>query len=505
MLLESLRHKLLVSCQPVTDGPMDTAEAVLGFALAAEAGGAAALRLESVAYVAAVRPHTRLPIFGIVKRDLPDSPVRITPFLHDVANLADAGADVIAFDATQRIRPVPVPDLVAAIHERGKIAMADCSSLADAQAALAAGADCIGTTLSGYVGESIPEDPDFALITAMRALTPHVIAEGRIKTPAQAEEALRRGAHLVVVGSAITRTEHITGWYAEALARTARGLDATILALDIGGTKSMAALVRNGEIRDERRIATVPEAGPEAWIKALRDAVAPWAGQYQAVGAALTGIVEDGVWSALNSATLPIPQHFPVEERLGAAFGCPAFAVNDAQAAAWHEYVRGAGAREDMVFLTISTGIGGGIVLGGRLLPGLAGHYGILRGPSPDPTQPLEDSLSGRWMARRAGDAGHPGDAADVFAAASKGADWALAILEDSARGVALLCQDIQLSLDPRRIVIGGGIGLASGYLDRVRANLPDLGSRLRPRVVAAQGGPHAGVLGAADLARKLI
>lgn len=505
MLLDPLKHLLLVSCQPVTGGPMDTAENVVGFARAAEAGGAAALRIESAAYLRAVRPVTRLPIVGIVKRDLDDSPVRITPFLSDVEDLADAGADIIAVDATQRVRPVPVATLIAAIHARGRLAMADCSSLEDARAALAAGADCVGTTLSGYVGEAVPDEPDFELITRMRELTPYVIAEGRIKSTEQAAEALRRGAHMVVVGSAITRTEHITQWYVDALRRVRQGADATLLAIDIGGTKCLAALVAGGVVVDEVQIATDPMAGPDRWIAALAEATAAWRGRYAALGAAVTGIVDDGHWSALNKATLPIPDAYPLKARLGAAFGVPVVAVNDAQAAAWHEYRHGAGAGEDTVFLTISTGIGGGVVLNGRLLGGISGHFGILRGPSSDPAQPLENDVSGRWMARRAEAAGHAVDAAGVFRAAAGGAAWAEEILNVSARRVALLCQDIQLGFDPRRIVIGGGIGLAPGYLERVEAQLPDLGRRLRPLLVAAKGGRHAGVLGAADLVRNLL
>ena len=77
----------------------------------------------------------------------------------------------------------------------------------------------------------------------------------------------------------------------------------------------------------------------------------------------------------------------------------------------------------------------------------------------------------------------------------------ATAIVTASAQKVALLCQDIQLTLDPVRIVIGGGIGLAPGYLDQVRALLPDLGARLKPQIVPALCGRHAGAIGAADLA----
>lgn len=480
---------------------MDNAEAVVGFALAAEAGGAAALRIESVAYVAAVRPATTLPIIGIVKRDLDDSPVRITPYVEDAASLCAAGADIVAFDATDRVRPAAIADLVATIHAHGKLAMADCSSIADARAALAAGVDCIGSTLSGYVGGPVPDNPDFPLITEMRALTPYVIAEGRIKTLDDAAEALRRGALSVVVGSAITRTEHVTEWFARRVSGTARALDETVLAIDIGGTKILAALVRNGEVLEELQVGTDRERGPDHWIAELAVATAAWRERYAAVGCAVTGFVEAGAWSPLNKATLSIPPGYPLVERLTRHFNAPAFASNDAQAAAWGEFQHGAGARQDMVFLTISTGIGGGIVVNGRLLGGLAGHYGILRAPSADKSRPIEDEVSGRWIAEQAAGSGHHGDAASVFAAARSGAAWAETIIRASAGKVALLCQDIQLTLDPRRIVIGGGIGMAETYLDRVRAALPDLGPRCKPMIVPALCGRHAGAIGVADLA----
>ena len=109
---KALDKGLIVSCQPVKGGAMDRAEMVVGFALAALDGGAAALRIESAEYVAAVRAASDRPIIGLVKRDLDDSPVRITPFIEDVDALADAGADIIAYDATQRPRPLSTRMLV---------------------------------------------------------------------------------------------------------------------------------------------------------------------------------------------------------------------------------------------------------------------------------------------------------------------------------------------------------------------------------------------------------
>lgn len=196
---------------------MDRTEIVVGFALAAVAGGAAALRIEGAANVRAVRAATSLPVIGLIKRAEPDTPVLITPLLQDVADLAAAGADIIAFDATLRPRPVPVPTLIVAIHGAGCQSMADCASLADAAGAAEAGASVIGTTLSGYLGGPVPEEPDLDLVHQAVALGRPVFAEGRYRTLAQVQAARHAGAAAVVVGSAITRPEHITSWFVEAV------------------------------------------------------------------------------------------------------------------------------------------------------------------------------------------------------------------------------------------------------------------------------------------------
>nr|WP_234908004.1 putative N-acetylmannosamine-6-phosphate 2-epimerase [Ensifer canadensis] len=211
---------MIVSCQPVKGGVMDNAAMVVGFALAALNGGAAALRIESADYVRVVRQATDRPIIGLVKRDLTTSPVRITPLIEDVDALAAAGADIIAYDATQRTRPVETRRLIERIKTTGKIAMADCSVSSDAEQALREGAEIVGSTLAGYTGPVEPTEPDFALIAAMRKLTPFVVAEGCVRTPEQASQALRVGAFTVVVGSAITRPEHVTSWFRTALDET---------------------------------------------------------------------------------------------------------------------------------------------------------------------------------------------------------------------------------------------------------------------------------------------
>lgn len=502
---DDLRQGLIVSCQPVPDGPTDTPAFVIGFAQAAVAAGACAIRIESLRYVAAVRAAVSAPIIGIVKRDLDDSPVRITPFVADVEALADAGADIIAFDATDRARPETVTALVAAIRAKGRLAMADCSSLDDARRALDLGVDFVGTTLSGYVAGPVQEKPDFALIAAMAKLTPYVIAEGRLKTPGDATAAAEAGAFAVVVGSAITRTEHATAWFLDAVRRGyAAQPKGRVLAIDLGGTKTLVALIDGAEVLKAATIATRCEAGPQSWLEAAR-AEAQGLQPAIAVGIAVTGFVRDGAWSAINAQTLAIPDDFPLVETAASLFGdLRTIAFNDAQAAAWGEYRHGAGQGSDsMAFLTISTGVGRGIVLSWRLLSGLTGHFGQMGAATGD--NPVEDRLSGRWIAAEARRAGDDVDAKAVFAAAATGKTWASAIIEGCATGVAGLCRDIKMALDVELIVIGGGVGLAPGFLPLVCEFARAEPACLRARIVPAALGSRAGIIGIADLAAASI
>ena len=221
MNLSELKNALVVSCQPVPGSPMDRQDIIVAMAGAAVAAGARGLRIEGVDNVRAVTAAIRdVPVIGIVKRDLDDSPVRITPYLQDVHALIDAGAAVIAFDGTDRRRPVAVAELLAATHAAGCLAMADCSTLEDGLACMRLGCDLIGSTLSGYTDETadLPQDrPNLELIKQLSAAGALVVAEGRIRTAAEAAAALRAGAYCVTVGSAITRIEHITEWYVGAM------------------------------------------------------------------------------------------------------------------------------------------------------------------------------------------------------------------------------------------------------------------------------------------------
>lgn len=222
-MLDGLRGKLIVSCQPVPGGPMDRPGLVAALALAALAGGAAGLRIEGLANVAAVRAATDAPMIGLIKRDLPGTGVRITPSLEDVDALVDAGVPIVAVDATDRPRPVPAAALIRRVRERGALAMADCATLAEARAARRVGAAIVASTLSGHVGGPVPAEPDYDLVAGLARLSAFAIAEGRYHHPEQAARARALGADAVVVGSAITRPELVTGWFARAMGEVPHG------------------------------------------------------------------------------------------------------------------------------------------------------------------------------------------------------------------------------------------------------------------------------------------
>ncbi|WP_157631119.1 MULTISPECIES: N-acetylmannosamine-6-phosphate 2-epimerase [Vibrio] len=211
-----LRGQTIVSIQPVESSPLAKTEIIVAMAQAAEQAGAKALRIESVRNVKAVAEKVSIPIIGIVKRDLDDSPVRITPYRRDVAQLAEAGATIIAFDATDRVRPESRELIVNAIKETGCFAMADSSCFEDGLWAHAHGVEIIGSTLSGYVGEFEPLEPDFELVKQFSKAGFFTMAEGRYNTPELAAKAIACGATAVTVGSALTRLEVVTNWFNQA-------------------------------------------------------------------------------------------------------------------------------------------------------------------------------------------------------------------------------------------------------------------------------------------------
>lgn len=152
----------------------------------------------------------------------------------------------------------------------------------------------------------------------------------------------------------------------------------TTLAIDIGGTKLAAALIgADGQIRDRRELPTPASQTPEALRDALSALVSPLQAHAQRVAIASTGIIRDGSLLALNPHNLGGLLHFPLVKTLEQLTNLPTIAINDAQAAAWAEFQALDGDITDMVFITVSTGVGGGVVTAANCLPALAVWRGI--------------------------------------------------------------------------------------------------------------------------------
>jgi N-acylglucosamine-6-phosphate 2-epimerase len=218
--LASIKGRLVVSCQAYPGEPMQSPVIMAAVAQAVVAGGARGVRAQGIEDLKAIRPLVDVCLIGLVKRGADG--VFITPTVVDALDCVAAGADIIAVDGTPRERPdgQPLAATIAAVHASGALVMADCGSLDDALYSIAAGADCVGTTLAGYTGERpVTRGPDLDLLAQLVAhVAVPVIAEGRIRNPDDALACLNAGAYAVAVGTAITHPTRIAHTFAEQLA-----------------------------------------------------------------------------------------------------------------------------------------------------------------------------------------------------------------------------------------------------------------------------------------------
>lgn len=219
-ILNKIKGTVVVSVQAMPNEPLYLEQCMIGMMKSVVNGGAGALRLAGARDVKNAKKLFNLPIIGLTKPNIIPKNykelVYITPNIKDVIELVEAGADVIATDATQRKRPnnEKLQDLIKYIHINKRLAMADISTLEEGLNAKELGADIISTTLAGYTLESAnspANEPDFELLKQLVEQTQlPVVLEGRIWEPEQVNKAFELGAHCVVIGSAITRPQLIT-------------------------------------------------------------------------------------------------------------------------------------------------------------------------------------------------------------------------------------------------------------------------------------------------------
>jgi glucokinase len=285
-------------------------------------------------------------------------------------------------------------------------------------------------------------------------------------------------------------------------------VNATI-GLDVGGTKILGVVVdAEGRVLEEVREPTPASDGPEL-VRAMTAAVGALRARHpdvRAIGAGIAGAVtRDGV--VRYSPNLPGLIEAPIGKLLAEATGVPVRTDNDATCALWAEHVLGAAAgASDVLFVALGTGIGGGLIIDGKLVTGAHGFAGeighmvvVVDGV------PCVCGRLGCWERYASGTAlGGEG----VTLAARAGDVTALRAFDELAGWVAVGLVNLVQALDVERIVIGGGLAEAADLLlPRVRTAYDEraIAPDHRPPVdiVAASLGERAGAIGAALLAQR--
>jgi glucokinase len=299
---------------------------------------------------------------------------------------------------------------------------------------------------------------------------------------------------------------------------------APVLALDIGGTKLAAGVVdASGRVRSFVVAPSRAGEGPEPTLERLFDlgraAVAesgvPWT-EIGSIGIGCGGPLDAGRGVLIAPPHLPGWRDVPVVDLAEREFERPAVLENDATAAAAGEHRWGAGAgTRNMVYLTISTGVGGGVVIDGRLYRGASGNGGELGHVTVDwhgrPCKGcgrrgcLEAYVSGTSIAERASEAGLAfATATDVARAAREGDAGAVALWDETVEALACGLTSIVNLFEPELVVLGGGVVRAGEQLlAPVRALVRT--STMRPagaaaEIVASAFGDRVGVVGAAAI-----
>ncbi len=247
-----------------------------------------------------------------------------------------------------------------------------------------------------------------------------------------------------------------------------------VLVADLGGTRWRAA-ARAWEASPDthhwlRRLERpAPQHDYTAALVALLRDVQPAHTQVRAIGLAVAAFVDAHQGRLLHAPNLPGWHHVPLAAEIGRLWRVPVHLLNDANAAALGEAYAGAGRGYDpLLFVTVSTGVGGGLVHAGRLWAGAHGLAGEIGHWTVDPTGPrcscggrghVEAFASGWALAQQArAHTGRPWEAREVAAAAAAGQTWAQHLLRAAAAVVGRVLADACHLLDPAAVVIGGGV-----------------------------------------------
>lgn len=311
-----------------------------------------------------------------------------------------------------------------------------------------------------------------------------------------------------------------------------------LLGLDIGGTNVKAALVSSDGVVVAWASDAWSGGSPEDAVRTASRLAASLSSSHpgstpEAAGCGCAGLVDAERGIVHVSPNLPAWKDVELAKMLAGALGLPTVIENDASAAAYGEYSAGAGrGASNLVMLTLGTGVGGGLVLGGKLYRGShgtageIGHSTVNLDGAPCPCGGrgcLERLVNAESLVSRAASllaAGRPSalsevarsralEAKDIGDAAANGDPVALAAVDETGRVLGVGLANLVQILDPDVIVIGGGVAAAGeALLSRAQS---EMAARVQscvvrmPRVVAAGLGGLSGVVGAALIARERL
>ncbi|RTZ18024.1 ROK family protein [Vibrio aquaticus] len=282
-----------------------------------------------------------------------------------------------------------------------------------------------------------------------------------------------------------------------------------VLSIDIGGTKVAIGYVSDGKLKESIRISTPKINDVETFVDCLLKVKPNWIKQSDMIGISTTGFVKEQSITAINPDTLRFPHPFPLQRVIHQKSQLPTIMINDAQAAAWYEYSFIDNVK-NMAYLTVSTGVGGGIIINGKLVEGIAGHVGhtkvsdIIRCGC-GRTGCVEAIASGTAVLKRANEEIDPDITNVELFKLAETDSRAYSIINHSAKAIAALCANLKVSLNLEAIVIGGGIGLAENYLNLVKAHIKSKPDFAQIDIMPANGGHNSCLLGAAYLAAHTL
>jgi glucokinase len=292
---------------------------------------------------------------------------------------------------------------------------------------------------------------------------------------------------------------------------------ARAIGVDVGGTKVAVASLEDGVLGEVRSRPTVKES-PDALVDQLVEVIEE-AGTADAVGLGVPSVIDAVRGMAMSSVNIPL-QHVPLRDILGRRLGIPVHVDNDASVAALAEAHADDGSviAQSVVMFTVGTGVGGGLVFGGRIYRGATssaaefGHTIVFADPTdgaPEPEgfpQPgsLERHAAGRSLDALAAEHGLV-DGRGAVAAAKAGDSAGIDCLRIIGERLGLAIAGAINTFDPELVVVGGGVSAAGelllGPARRVAQEFTMRGLGSRTDIRIARYGPDAGVRGAALLA----